>query len=65
MMSSCASIKLPTPGTSSSSKQPAQTLAEELEGAPMSMDSDDKVNLKKETYERLHAKVKEGDEDIA
>ncbi|KAF4474589.1 Retrotransposon-derived protein PEG10 [Colletotrichum fructicola Nara gc5] len=64
-MSSRASAKSPTPGSSSSSKQPVKSLAEELEGAPMAVDSDDEVTLKKETYDKLRARVKKGDDDIA
>ncbi|KAK1837403.1 reverse transcriptase domain protein, partial [Colletotrichum chrysophilum] len=64
-MSSRASAKSPTPGSSASSKQPVKSLAEELEGAPMAVDSDDEVTLKKETYEKLRNRVKKGDEDIA
>ncbi|KAK1989770.1 hypothetical protein LX36DRAFT_594047, partial [Colletotrichum falcatum] len=63
-MSSRAS-KSPTPGTSASSKQPVRSLAEEIETAPMSVDSDDEVTLKKEVYDRLRERVKKGDADIA
>ncbi|KAH0420079.1 hypothetical protein CcaCcLH18_14193 [Colletotrichum camelliae] len=63
-MSSRASAKSPTPGSSSSSKQPVRNLAEELEGAPIAVDSDDEVTLKKETYDKLQAQVKKGDDDI-
>ncbi|EXF73080.1 hypothetical protein CFIO01_13757, partial [Colletotrichum fioriniae PJ7] len=64
-MSSRASAKSPTPGSSASSKQPVRSLAEEIETAPMNVDSDDEVTLKKETYERLRERVKKGDADIA
>ncbi|KAJ0267425.1 hypothetical protein COL940_014381 [Colletotrichum noveboracense] len=63
-MSSRASAKSPTLGSSASSKQPVKSLAEELEGALMAVDSDDEVTLKKETYEKLRNRVKKGDEDI-
>ncbi|KAJ0268990.1 hypothetical protein CBS470a_013790 [Colletotrichum nupharicola] len=63
-MSSRASAKSPTPGSSASSKQLVKSLAEELEGALMAVDSDDEVTLKKETYEKLRNRVKKGDEDI-
>ncbi|KAL0932392.1 uncharacterized protein CTRU02_213345 [Colletotrichum truncatum] len=64
-MSSRASAKLPTPGSSSSSKQPVRNLAKELEGAPIAVDSDNEITLKKETYNKLQARVKKGDDDIA
>ncbi|KAF4776451.1 hypothetical protein HER10_EVM0006305 [Colletotrichum scovillei] len=64
-MSSRASAKSPTPGSSASSKQPVRSLAEEMETAPMNVDSDDEVTLKKETYDRLRERVKKGDADIA
>ncbi|KAH9237265.1 hypothetical protein K456DRAFT_1720970 [Colletotrichum gloeosporioides 23] len=64
-MSSRASAKSPTLGSSAPSKQLVKSLAEELEGALMAVDSDDEVTLKKETYEKLRNRVKKGDEDIA
>ncbi|KAH9229110.1 hypothetical protein K456DRAFT_1728592 [Colletotrichum gloeosporioides 23] len=64
-MSSHASAKSPTLGSSASSKQPVKSLAEELEGAPIAVNSDDEVTLKKETYKKLQNRVKKGDEDIA
>ncbi|KAH9226271.1 hypothetical protein K456DRAFT_1731071 [Colletotrichum gloeosporioides 23] len=64
-MSSRASAKSPTLGSSASSKQPVKSLAEELKGALIAVDSDDEVTLKKETYEKLRNRVKKGDEDIA
>ncbi|KAJ0268347.1 hypothetical protein CBS470a_013825, partial [Colletotrichum nupharicola] len=63
-ISSRASAKSPTPGSSASSKQPVKSLAEELKGAPIAVDSDDEVTLKKETYKKLQNQVKKGDEDI-
>ncbi|KAJ0300155.1 hypothetical protein Brms1b_012886, partial [Colletotrichum noveboracense] len=64
-MSSRASAKSLTLGSSASSKQLVKSLAEELEGALMAVDLDDDVTLKKETYEKLWNRVKKGDEDIA
>ncbi|KAJ0381975.1 hypothetical protein COL922a_013480 [Colletotrichum nupharicola] len=64
-MSSRASAKSPTLGSSASSKQPVKSLAEELKGTLIAVDSDDEVTLKKETYEKLWNQVKKGDEDIA
>ncbi|KAF0314994.1 hypothetical protein GQ607_017776 [Colletotrichum asianum] len=63
-ISSHASTKSPTPSSSTSSKQPVKNLAEELKGVPITIDSDDEVTLKKETYDKLQYQVKKGDEDI-
>lgn len=50
MMSSCASAKSLTPGTSSSSSKQCN-LAEELKGALINIDLDEEVSLKRETYD--------------